>query len=98
MQNMATLKTGALAYFDCFSGLVPVSVLSVTAPKERPVFDLGRGQARISVKVTCKVTAERGPYKKGAIIDSNSFDVMPRGAIRKHMFSSTVDTYAVQPD
>ena len=92
------LKTGAKAYFDSFSGLVPVSVLAVTAPEEKPLFDLAHGGARASIKVRCKVTADHGPYKKGQELENSSLSVVPRGAIRRTQYSSLIGYYQVQAD
>ncbi|KWU23355.1 hypothetical protein [Burkholderia cenocepacia] len=95
---MATLKKGCFAFYDSFAGLVPVRVRSVTAPKEKPVFDLGRGQARVSIKVECEVVEDHRAYKAGTVIEATSYDVVPRGAIRRQKFSSTIGMYEVQPD
>lgn len=95
---MHTLKTGVPAYFDSFSGLVPVQVLSVKAPETTPQFDLGFGMARISIKVRAKVTEAFGVYKKGEILDGDSVCVVPRKSIRRGRFSSVISGYLVEPD
>lgn len=93
------LKTGCLGYYDTVeSGLIPVKVLSVTAPAEKPRFDLGRGAARVSITVRAQVTADHGAYKKGMLIDDNSVGIVPRGAIRQHQYSTTIALYRVAPD
>jgi hypothetical protein len=54
---MKGLRTGINAYYDTvFSGLIHVKVLSVTAPDQPPVFDIGFGQAKQSINVKCRVT------------------------------------------
>lgn len=95
---MQTLKTGCLAFFDTFSGLVPVKVMSVTAPEKPPAFDLGHGNARVSILVTAKVTADQGPYKKGEVIENDSVHIVPRGAIIRGKFSSAIGVYNVEAD
>lgn len=95
---MHTLKTGCAAYFDSFSGLVPVTVVSVTAPETLPQFDLGHGFARISTKVKARVTEAFGAYRKGELIDSNSVDIVPRGALRRYQYSTRIGIYQVEPD
>jgi hypothetical protein len=98
MTTPKTLKTGCAAYFDTFAGLVPVKVLTVTAPEKPPVFDLGHGNARVSIKVTARVTKEHGPYKNGEVVESDSLHIVPRDAIIRHQFSSTIGVYDVVPD
>lgn len=95
---MATLKKGCSAYFDSFSGLVPVTVLSVCAPETMPSFDLGHGNARMSIKVRAKVTEDFNAYKKGEILDSDSLSIVPKGALRRREFSMVVGVYDVIPD
>jgi hypothetical protein len=95
---METLKTGVLAYFDSFAGLVPVKVLSVTASKEKPLFNLGIGSARISTQVSARVTADLGVYRKGEVINSNSVHIVPRGAVLLTAFSSRIAPYNVEAD
>lgn len=95
---METLKSGGLAYFDSFAGLVPVKVLSVTAPETMPSFDLGHGNARTSIKVRAKVTEDFDVYKKGEIFDSDSLFIVPRGALRQQQYSTVVGIYDVISD
>lgn len=95
---MATLKKGCSAYFDSFSGLVPVKVLSVCAPETLPSFDLGHGNARMSIKVRAKVTEDFNVYKKGEILDSDSLSIVPCGALRRQQYSMVVGVYDIIPD
>lgn len=103
MNKHKTLKTGCLAYYDASVGLVPVKVRSVTAekpdvPKGMPVFDLGHGNARVSLKVVAEVTEQHSPYQVGEIIESNSVRIVPRGAIIRRTYSMAVGIYDVVPD
>lgn len=92
------LKTGVLAYYDGIAvGLIPVKVLSVTAPDKPPLFDLGIGHARCSIKVTAQVTENFGPYKKGEILDSDSVSIFPRKALFGE-YKNRIACYTVVPD
>jgi hypothetical protein len=95
---MKTLKTGCSAFYDSSVGLVPVKVLSVTAPATPNFFDLGHGYARASIKVTAEVTEEYRPYEKGDLVESNSLHIVPRGAVIRGRFSSAIGVYDVVPD
>lgn len=95
---MPKLRTGCAAYFDSFAGLVPVKVLSVSAPEVMPCFDLGHGNARASIKVRAEVTQDLSVYKKGEILDSNSVAIVPCGALRRREYSMVVGVYDVVPD
>lgn len=95
---MKTLKTGCSAFFDSSVGLVPVKVLSVTAPATPPTFDLTHGNARASIKVAARVTEEYRPYKKGDIVESNSIQIVPRGAILRGRYAPMIGGYDVVPD
>jgi hypothetical protein len=91
------LKTGVLAYYDGIAvGLIPVKVLSVTAPDKPPLFDLGIGYARWSIKVTAQVTENCGLYKKGEILESNSADIFPRKALFGR-YKDRIACYTVVP-
>jgi hypothetical protein len=50
------VKAGDLAYYDTFSGLVPVKVLSIKRDGDELVAEL-------------RVTGERGAYKRGEILN-----------------------------
>ena len=95
---MNTLKSGIKAYYDSFAGLVPVKVLTVTGPKEIPLFDLGHGFARASIEVTVMVTENHGCYRKGEIIESNSLHIVPCDVIKHNKYSTTIGVYHVEID
>jgi hypothetical protein len=95
---METLKTGADAFYDSFSGLVPVKVQSVTAPMEKPLFDLGFGPARASTAVTAKVTDDFAGYRKGEVLTGNALHIVPRRAVKKTEFSYRIVSYKVEHD
>lgn len=71
MSEQLTLKTGILAYLDTFSGQIPCRVLAVAGDSE------GRICAP-SPTVKVKLTATRGAYRRGEIVESTAFHVYPR--------------------
>ena len=70
---MNTLKTGDLAYYDSFAGLIPCKVLAITGRSGR----CGSDQS-----VTVKLTAKRGAWKAGETIHAWGLHVCPRGSVR----------------
>jgi hypothetical protein len=72
---MNMLQKGTLAYFDTFYGLVKVKVLSIDKD--------GQGtQQSPTPRVKFQVTAEKGAYRKGEILESSSYHVIPRSCVR----------------
>ena len=68
---MPTLKSGMLAYFDSYAGLVPCKVLAIEATK------YGDYIAYI------RYTAQRGPYSRGETGKHNALKVFPRDAVSR---------------
>jgi hypothetical protein len=66
-----------LAYYDSLAGLVPCRVDSVR-----------RVQGGRLWRLTS--TAARGPYAKGARIESNSIHVIPRTALRRRRYHTLI--------
>lgn len=66
-----TLKTGDLAYFDSFAGMVPCKVLSIGGIS---------GLASSAQAVTLVVTATRGAYQKGEVLETSGLHAVPRCA------------------
>lgn len=72
-QAETVYRAGALAYLDAGpgAGLVPVKVVSVETA--------GSGNYATAGSVTVKVTASRGPYKRGEVISGErAWAVVPR--------------------
>lgn len=70
------LHTGDLAYFDTFSGLLPIKVLRVyDAPTDRP--------AGSETRVEWRVTATRGAYVRGEVCDTAETWVVHRGTVHR---------------
>ena len=74
---MNTHKTNTLAYFDSFSGLIPCKVIDI---KESP----GLGNIRI------KLTAGRGAYRRGEVLESTWIHVVPRSHVRMSKYGARI--------
>lgn len=62
---------GALAYIDCFVGMIPCKVLEVRATP---------GGMRLKVKVT----ADRPAYKRGEVVEhQREHDIVPRRSVTR---------------
>ena len=59
-------------------------------------FELLKGGIRSSLKATIKLTAKRGAYRKGEVIETFAYDVIPRKAIRFRKYSPVITAYQVQ--
>ncbi len=82
---MRTLAIGTLAYYDSMrSGLVPCKVTKITQDEH------GR------VTVTAKVTATRYAYDRGETIDGSATWIVPRSAVLRRKYGSTILPYEVQ--
>lgn len=64
---------GELAYFDSFAGLIPCKVVSVNDAADSEFLGLS---------ITVKLTADRGSYRRGEVIESDALHVIPRGYVR----------------
>ena len=82
---MTILKSGDAAWFETVrDGLVPCKVLSIDACKP--------------ANVMVRVTGDHAAYRRGDEITSTSLHVIPRGAIRRHKFYTTILPFKVMPD
>ena len=86
-----TLKTGCLAYFDSFAGLVPCKVESVQREANGLIH---------TVRVQVRFTATRGAYKRGESHTESALWVFPRGAVyrQRSMSGARVHPFTVQLD
>jgi hypothetical protein len=82
---MSTLKTGDLAFYDCFGGPVPCKVLSIEGPS---------GPASSEQSVRVRLTATRGPWRRGEELQHWGLHVVPRDALR----GNRILPYSVQAD
>lgn len=69
-QPARTLQTGVLAYLDCFTGMIPCKVVAVVRELDYHY-----------VNVTIKLTASRGAYHAGEVLNENSLHVVPRDCV-----------------
>lgn len=83
---MPNLSIGCAAMFDTFSGLVPCVVIAL---------DGKANSASSSVKVTFRITRNRGAYKAGEVLESSSLWVAPKSAIRQRGYYKTIAPYSV---
>jgi hypothetical protein len=84
-----TLKAGCLAYYDTtFSGLVPVRVVSVSRSEIPTGFYV----------VKAKVTEDHAAWRKGDEVESSSRWIVPRSAIKRRKYSTSILPYEVQLD
>ncbi len=74
-----TLESGDAAFYDTFAGTIPCKVLSITGRSGNP------GSAQT---ITVKLTASRGAYKKGEVIESNGLKIVPRAAVHGNRIRS----------
>jgi hypothetical protein len=75
--NTPILTAGSKAYFDSFlNGLIPCKVLAVRESK----IELSHSDVPL-IRVQFKLTAARGPYKRGEVLDASNNFVVPRGAV-----------------
>ena len=79
-----TLTVGCLAYFDSSAGLVPCWITSIAGTAGIP---------STAQRVAIKLTAKRGPYKRGETIETFGLHVCPRGAARRGKHSTTIRPY-----
>ncbi len=82
---MLTLRSGDLAYFDSFAGLIPCKVLAITGQS---------GNAGSMQDVKIKLTSDRGAYKRGEVLDYWGLHVCPRGAVH----GNRIRCYRVEVD
>jgi len=74
-QLIHVYNVGTLAYLDTFAGLVPCKVIRIDKP--------GNGSLISNGSLAVKLTASRGAYKKGEILDRQSAcEVIPRSHVR----------------
>lgn len=73
---MKKFGVGTKAYIDCFSGLVPCEVVDV--------LDFGC--------VLVRVTANRGAYRKGEVLQQRGHHVPPREMVRRRKYGNRILT------
>lgn len=85
-----TLRTGAPAYFDSMRcGLVPCRVLSVEGFPGRP---------STAQTVRVQFTGTRGAFKRGETWITTGLHAVPRAAIIRRRYSTSIGFYVVECD
>ena len=74
-----------LAYLDTFSGPVPCKVTAITFPG---------GITRLTIQLT----ATRGAYKRGEILDRHPYNVIPRNCLYRRRGSKHLRVRAYKWD
>jgi hypothetical protein len=74
---MPTLKTGCLAFVDTLcNGLVPCKIIRIDMDK--------RQDGKPVAFIVAQITAQRGPYRRGERISSESpGHIVPRDAVKR---------------
>lgn len=79
-----TLKTGSLAFYDSFGGLIPCRVLSITGKTGLP---------STAQQVVLETTTEHKLYKKGERIECSGIRAVPR----KSIYTGSCGIYRIRP-
>lgn len=80
------LKVGDLAYFDGMTGLAKCKVVSINGKSQHPTS---------AVEVEIELTKDYIGWPKGKILRISSIWVVPRNAVRKRKYGSTIGFYTV---
>ena len=72
-------RAGELAYWDTFAGLVPCKVLAIVQDGKT-----------LTLNARIRLTADRGPYKRGEITLVRASHVAPRSSIRKRKHGTRI--------
>jgi hypothetical protein len=84
------LKSGDLAYFDSFAGLVACRVQRITGTS---------GIASTAQTVRFRITASgNGTYKHGEILETHGLHVCPRPAVHRIGYFFHINRYQVECD
>jgi hypothetical protein len=85
-----TLRSGDLAYYDSFAGLIPCKVIHITGHTSET--------ATSEADVTVRLTATRGAYRKGETLSGWSLHIVPRAAVFTSRGQHRIGPYRVQAD
>ena len=84
-----TLRKGDKAFYDSFLGLVPCKVDCIAGRS---------GIASASQIVTVTVTANHGAYKRGETVVTSGLHVVPRNAVQRRAYSTTILPYGIEAE
>ncbi len=87
---MNLLKSGDLAYFDSFAGLIACRVQTITGTS---------GVASTAQTIRFRITsAGNNAYKRGEIMETSGLHVVPRNAVHRVGYFFRIRGYQVECD
>jgi hypothetical protein len=92
---MEQLSVGKSAYFDSFTGLIPVKVLEIRRGVGYTTHGIARPPTLVEVDVDFVVTRASRGYERGEVLTANGLHVVPRKALRRRKNSVTILPYSV---
>lgn len=78
---------GTLAFYDSFAGLIPCKVEQIEDKLHR---DSNLRGCSSSCIIRAKLTASRGAYKRGEIIESTALHIVPRNYVRRRKYGARI--------
>jgi len=90
MKNKSAIQS-LKAYLATFSGLIPCVIIAHNDTLAHVPTLAGRSS---SCTITVKLTAKRGAYKRGEIIESDALHVIPRNAVYRSSGQYRFRSYA----
>jgi hypothetical protein len=83
------LEIGDLCYFETVrDGLIPCRMIEPTASMYTP-------DTHFTARVTLKVTRGRAGYRTGEVIETTPLHSIPRAAVVRHRYSTSILPYEV---
>jgi hypothetical protein len=92
-----TLRSGDLAFYDSFAGLIPCKVLRIIGRTSETATSEAE-TATSEADVTVRLTATRGAYRKGETLSGWSLHIVPRAAVFTSRGQHRIGPYRVQAD
>jgi hypothetical protein len=85
-ENVGVYGAGALAFVDAGpgAGLIPCRVETVSEP--------GHGNRATGGRIVARLTAARGPYRRGETLTEPAWAIVPRAHVRRRGGRFTIDT------
>ena len=82
---MHILAVGVKAYADCYiAGLIPCVVEAISGPAQTVTVYKTLAPTTLASSaymVTVRLTANRGAYRKGEVIQRSALSIIPRGSV-----------------
>jgi hypothetical protein len=90
------LRAGALAVADRYTHVIPCKVLEIMPAAAWYAIDKEWTNAPGSQEVRVRLTATRGPYKRGEVLTLCARECYPREAFRQRKYGARVSYYTVE--